>query len=480
MSYELEFIVMLPDTCATTACVGETLRQSDEQFPSKFIQHENDVTIVGTAHYPRLITIRKFPPGERDKDSFVGTSTESATTEPSGDTGPRNAAAEPSAGTTGFCITVTLDEPIKLEFQRFHIADILREKQSATHVYLVRDDVSRHLAAQLHPVLGRIEHNLRRYLNRFFLQVVGPDWLKTTAAPDVYSKMRTRRERDAENWKKLFDNELAYMDFSELGDLITKQSTGFSNPAELQQRIQQIRTLDELNDLKRDLESNYSKYFRETFQDRKFHKTWRKLTTIRHKVAHNGPLTSKEAMIVQEAETFMDRLLQAAELRMHTVRLSEHEQDTLHLITETADAALAETPGREADDYSDLRPKLKLLGNMDLAKLSKYGMQSAGGTVETYSEFSEADDDCVDCDIEREGLLAHLEVMLAEGRLGKKRFLAKSTFVRELQYAGYSWKSISETLHRLRESGEIEIYSYDGPHSLKATTAIRLVHPAEV
>jgi len=330
----------------------------------------------------------------------------------------------------------------------------------------VHDDVSRHIAVELHPKLSHIERQLRTFLNRFFLNVVGPDWLRITASPEVYHKMNTRRVRDQENWKSLFDNELAYMDFHEIGALITKQSTGLSNPDDLPMRIQQTHTLNDLQALKHDLESNYSKYFRETFQERKFHKLWSKLNIIRNKVAHNAPLTSDENSFVDESIPKLERLLRDAELRIRSVQLTEKELETVKEQQSIADV----DPG----DYHDLKPSIKVLGKIDLSKVREH-LPKRRTTVDSEPDSAATDDVYEEFDIEDWELLEALDEQIASGHKINRRFLALSTFIRLLEDEGFSRESVKESVRRLSAEGVIEVYLYEGEHSMKSTRAVRRV-----
>ena len=135
MNYRLEYITTLPEPSATCEDVARQLAVGDELFSSKFVTETNDGYIVGTPEYPTFMKVTSF--GEPPKPAM-------------------------------FCIEAQLDDPRKLELQRYEIGHTLRETLSAVHVYLVHDDVSRHIAVELHPKLSHIERQLRTFLNRFF------------------------------------------------------------------------------------------------------------------------------------------------------------------------------------------------------------------------------------------------------------------------------------------------------------------------
>jgi hypothetical protein len=427
-TFTLEFITILHDETQSLQDVAAVLVQPDELFPAKFDNTADHHIVIGTPEFPRYMEIHPF--GE-----------------------------QPKAGM--FSINVTLTNVKDLEFMRYHIADTLRESLQAKHVYLVRDDVSRHYATILQPRFSLIENILRRFLNRFFLEVVGPDWLKITASPEVYRKMLNRRDRDPEKWKDLFDNQLAFMDFSEIGDLITKQSTGFNNLQDLPARIQRISSMEDLEELRHDLESNYSKYFRETFQDRNFRSLWSKLSIIRNKVAHNAPLAGKEVDQVERTIPVLERLLRDAELRIQSVQLTDKELETVIVQSETV-------PEPEQGDYYDLKPNIKVLGRIDLSKIQGYAAKSEKGSNSGQKDVEEEE-----FSIEDWELLEALDEQIAEGKKINSRFLALSTFVKLMVDEGFSQESVRTKVTQLCERGELEIYDYDSDYSMKSTRAIR-------
>jgi hypothetical protein len=433
-TYALEFIAILPDESKQLNDVATVLAQPDELFPSKFIHHENNHCIVGTPIAPRYMEIVPF--GDPPKKGMFG-------------------------------INVHLSNVKDLEFMRYHIADTMRDALQARHVYLVRDDVSRHYASILQPRFSLIENALRRFLNRFFLEVVGPEWLKITASPEVYRKMMSRRDRDPEKWKDLFDNRLDFMDFSELGDLITKQSTGFNNIEDLPARIQNIATMEDLQELRHDLESNYSKYFRETFQDRNFRSLWNKLSTIRNKVAHNAPLAGREVAKVESSIPVLERLLRDAELRIRNVKLSEKELET---VIEQSEAATESEQGH----YHDLKPNIKVLGRIDLNKIQSFDKKPQNFATGNQTEDID-NDDFDEFHIEEWELLQALDEEIENGKKNNRQFLALSTFVRLLTADGYSHESVRTQIHDLCQQGIIEIYNYEGAFSMKSTRSIRRV-----
>lgn len=355
-------------------------------------------------------------------------------------------------------IQVTCSDLEKLEYLRFWISDTLRTVLKAEHLYLVKDGITAYYAAMIYPKIHRIENRLRRFLIRFFLQVVGANWLRSTATKNVYDQTMDRRNRDADRWTKILNHELSYMDFHELGKLITKQSTGFNDPSSLAERIKGIDSLEALDALKADMESNYTKYFQDTFRSNRFHHHWSDLSELRVRVAHNGLLSQADFRRTESSVDAVELIFDQAEARMAMVELSEREQDRVIQDEETTE----ETSATE-DDYSDLLPKLTILGKIDL--------KSGSNELSKRRDLTKADEEFI---IEPFEFLEALEEYRLNPNFDRSRFLALSTFLNILEDEGYNRASCSRMATRLAQEGKIEIYEYSEEHWLKSVKAVRM------
>jgi hypothetical protein len=362
----------------------------------------------------------------------------------------------------GVEVQVSCSDIEKLEYLRFWISDTLRTVLKAEHLYLVKDGITAYYSALIYPSIHRIENRLRRFLIRFFLQVVGANWLKSTAAPTVYSKALGRREKGYDRWTKMLNHELAFLDFHELGDLITKQSTGFNDPAMLSQRIREISSLEALEALKADMESNYTKYFQDTFQSNRFHHYWSDLSHTRVRVAHNGLLTLADFRRTNSALDAVDRIFDMAEARMAMIELSEREQDR---VSQYVDEVEESDPTE--DDYSDLLPKLTILGKIDLPDIQS--------DPSTRRAMTEADEEEAEFIIEPFEFMEAFQEYRNNPNFDQSRFLALSTFLNMLEDEGYNRESCKRMAYQMQKEGKVEIYAYSEPFWLTSTKAIRMV-----
>jgi len=148
------------------------------------------------------------------------------------------------------------------------------------------------------------------------------------------------------------------------------------------------------------------------------------------------------------------------------VQLTEKELETVKEQQSIADV----DPG----DYHDLKPSIKVLGKIDLSKVREH-LPKRRTTVDSEPDSAATDDVYEEFDIEDWELLEALDEQIASGHKINRRFLALSTFIRLLEDEGFSRESVKESVRRLSAEGVIEVYLYEGEHSMKSTRAVRRV-----
>lgn len=350
------------------------------------------------------------------------------------------------------------------EFLRFHIAEVLKSEFHAKEVYLLRDDVSMKYAQELYPRLNEIENRLRNYLVRFFLPLIGEEWLLETTSAEVYNKISSRKYHSHRKWHHLINLDLSYMDFRELGELITSNSTGNSDISELIGKIIDLKSMEDVVNLKNQLESNYFRYFKESFQTHRFHKIWPELAALRHKVAHNGFLKLENVEKLDKLEDVFNKMMKEAELRLKEFQpppFSDVPNDDVSYTHN--ESTLAE----EENKYADLLPKLKILGKIDLPNRHR---------VQTERRVNDDDDPLEEeFDIEEFEFIEALDENISECERRNAKFLSYDTFRYNLRDEGYSWDSVTRMTRVLYKLGKVELYQYQDEFSYKSTTAIRFM-----
>jgi len=426
---KLELVAVFEGDEDRLAEIAEALRESDSLIAQKSLRMDGKTWIVETDEDPELIHVKHFDGGK--------------------------------AG-WGIQVNFCCPDVEKSEYYRFHIASVLKSGFNAKDVYLTRDGVSMVYACELYPRLNEIENRLRNYLVRFFLPLIGDEWLSETATPDVHNKIKSRMMQTHRKWYQLVNLDLSYMDFRELGELITKKSTGNTDVSELMIQVLDLKSMDDVQDLKKQIESNYSKYFKETFQEHRFHRMWSELTNLRHKVAHNGFLKQENVTSLNKLEDAFNKMMIDAELKLKTLKEFNYA-----IVTEAPiESQLAEESIPEANDYADLLPKLKILGKIELPK-----------KTHPYSDRRVVDDDdpfVEEFEIEKDEYIEALEDYLAQCAQANKRFLSYDTFRYGLREEGYSWESVTRMTTVLYRLGKVELYQYQDDFSYRSTTAVRM------
>lgn len=241
----------------------------------------------------------------------------------------------------------------ELEAFRIKVLKHLKETLRFKHLRILSDDVSTHIANEIYPMINHVENLLRRYLTKFFIQKVGLDWWEATATRAMTEKVKVRKNDRYNEFSNLIDTDVSMVDFDDLGELIYKQSSGFNNPDKVLQKLLSIETEDQLRILKSELQGNYTRYFKESFQNNNFEQKWKDLYKIRNKVAHQGTFYISE----------LDRGVHLCESIIEIIQKAESKIDDLEFSLEEKEAIRSATI--EASNLPDL-PGLRIVDKIDL------------------------------------------------------------------------------------------------------------------
>lgn len=210
-----------------------------------------------------------------------------------------------------FFVSVSGENFDSLESFRKRLLVHLR-KIGFRHTRILVDDVSTQLARDIYPQINDIENRLRCFIVNFFIQKVGLNWWEVTAPKSVIEKVKSRQGNET-YFSNYIDCDVTLCDFDDLGELIYKQTTGFNSPDKIIEKIMNSNTQEDLDKLKSELQSNYTKYFKESFQDKSFDKKWKQLFAVRNKVAHNNLLTAEDKSIVVDNVDYIKNVIHEAE-----------------------------------------------------------------------------------------------------------------------------------------------------------------------
>lgn len=234
---------------------------------------------------------------------------------------------------TAFIIKIYSDSFDELEEFRIRILKHLKTKLKFAHIRVLRDDISNYIANKLYPKINEVEHLLRRYLIKFFIQRVGIDWWEVSANEKMLAKVKIREKDRKDEFANYIKADVEYADFDDLGILIYKQSSGFNQPEKAIEQILKLSTIEELESFKGDLQGNYTKYFKENFRDKNFEKLWVTLFKIRNKVAHQGTFYKEELDTGITVHKELVEIIETAESKIDELVLSIHEKEALRQIS---------------------------------------------------------------------------------------------------------------------------------------------------
>ncbi len=262
--------------------------------------------------------------------------------------------------------------------------------------------------------------------------------------------------------------------------MIYKLATGFNDPERVLEMLDQVTTVEGLNELKSNLQGNYTKYFKTFFRDKNFEKLWKAMSKIRNKVAHQATFFHSELKKGKELSAELTRIITEAEKHIDEIVLSLKEKQAIHkanieIVREEEEEALeqeaqevmagsrapTDLPRGEALDevtHSDFDNRVKLIGPKVLGKIK------LEHKVKTYHKTA-APGYIV---ITEEEIITHLEEALS---LNYTDYVGLKWFVTQfLANKGYAIGTTYSLVNILIEPEAIILYDKESPdgHMIKA------------
>jgi hypothetical protein len=238
---------------------------------------------------------------------------------------------------------------------------------------------------------------------------------------------------------------LTLIDFDDLGEIIYKHKLGFNRPQNLAESLIEITTIEELDKLKADLDSNYNRFFKENFKDKDFDKKWKQLFKIRNKVAHNNLFVQEDLDSTNKLHKELKETILNAESKIDEFKFSIEEQ-----------VAIRENIKEERSEKDSDSPGIKVVGKIDLEGFEK-----------DYDNFEV---------ISEEQFLKELE--RAEHSLQFKpnmKYVGLKSFITViLGNKGFGYGPSYALANILKEQGVVEIYDVDDERSYWPAKAIRI------
>lgn len=216
----------------------------------------------------------------------------------------------------------------QLESLRITFCEYLKS-QKFDYIYVLTDDVSKQIANQIYPEINKVENALRKYLMKFFVTKLGPNWWAVTADSEMKKKVDARK-RNETIFSQYVDNKAYLIDFGELGKMVFSQSSGFISKEDIIEKVMNLKEdSTSIIQFKSELQSNYNKFFRETFKDKNFQSKWEELEKIRHKIAHNNLFVQEDLKRALELTTDLNQIIKDANDKIDKIAFSIDEKEAI-------------------------------------------------------------------------------------------------------------------------------------------------------
>jgi hypothetical protein len=238
-------------------------------------------------------------------------------------------------------------------------------------VYVLADEISEQIAQRIYPRINRIENRLRKYLIKFFATKLGTDWWRLTADADMQIKVQQRKNNEI-YFAQHVDNRIYLIDFGELGKIVYTQSSGFISKEDIIKKIMSLQPEGSaVNQLKSEIQSNYTKYFKQTFKEAAFQSKWEELEKIRHKVAHNNLFTGGDLDQALRLADELEQIIEQADSQILKIVLSPNEREAIEDII--VESIIAEDPVSSSDWKTEIQRAIQALnGEAELAEIYEY------------------------------------------------------------------------------------------------------------
>ena len=307
------------------------------------------------------------------------------------------------------------------------------KKLGFSNIRVLTDDISTEIARKIYPIINNVENSLRRYIALFFTLKIGMKWFNVTIPPATQGKI-TLRNKNEQVFSKIIDTDITLIDFDDLGEIIYKQNTGFNKQEHIIDKIMKLENIDDVRKLQEDIQNNYNKYFKETFQTNSFERKWKNLFEIRNKVAHNNLFTATDLDIALKIGEELLNIIKEATKKIDSFKFSIEEQESILQATIDSEGA---SINNEKDESADL----------------------------SMAESSDNHDELIEKHITQDELVKYLYQMSDYKYIGLKYFAS-------VYLPGHGYTSIPvnyAVINLLKNKGKVEIYDIeeDG-HIVKA------------
>jgi hypothetical protein len=90
-----------------------------------------------------------------------------------------------------------------------------------------------------------------------------------------------------------------------------------------------MKNNEDFKTIQNELQSNYTKYFKENFQDKQFEQKWKEIIKLRHKVAHQGIFYKNELVYGMDILNSLSEIILNAEKHIDSVVFSLEDKEAI-------------------------------------------------------------------------------------------------------------------------------------------------------
>ncbi|MCS7073137.1 MAG: hypothetical protein NZ108_01580 [Bacteroidia bacterium] len=344
------------------------------------------------------------------------------------------------------------------DIESFRLALVfhLRRKLDFRSIRVLRDDISAQIASDIYPLIARVENQLRRYLILFFNQKLGTDWWFLIAPAQLTEKVNANRKISEKRFGPNLDLDLSLVELEDLGGFITNQGYSTHQLDNIISRIMVLSSMEDVYQLKHELQNNYIKYFKEAFHDKDFEKKWKKICEMKSRVSMNNLFSMDDYYQIKELVDEVSKIIADAEAEIFDPFSSDESQKDFYSSNNYSyDRNLYHSSfEHQKTEYYPERLGIKVVGKIDLPDES-----NNNNTLKIITE---------------EELLRELDKAESSAIRKNLKYVGLKTFVTKiLGNKGYAYGPTYSIVNHLRDKELVEIYDAEDEFSYFPSKAIR-------
>ncbi len=196
-------------------------------------------------------------------------------------------------------------------------------------LYVLKDEVSEEVSKELYPHLYKVENALRRYLIKFMATRIGANWWEITVSGEVSTKAKMRKKNDRV-FGAYVNNDAYLIDFGELGEIVFAQTSGFVTREDIVEKVSRLKeTPEAVKELKAEIQTNYQRFFKESFADKEFRGKWKEFEKLRNKISHCNLFTLDDLENGRVLATELLEIINNADQNTQSISITTQERESI-------------------------------------------------------------------------------------------------------------------------------------------------------